>query len=338
MIAGSLSNGQPELAQPCPAVARGRSSVAAVTAGIRRAACAPLPRASASTLAPPPTTPRPPPRMVIGHAVRPDRSSSRSFAALHCRRSTCAASARAAPIPGQLLLDERGEREIEVVAAEQQVFADRDPLERRARRPRHSDPDQAEVGGAAADVADQDERTLAERRPSAVADARRSTRRTRPAAPRAGSGATARRRAPLRRSARAPPRRTTRARSARSAAVRTASARIVAAALVVPGVAQVCIRTARRGLDRRKSAAGFVAPRQECRATDRRRRWTATIWRRRSASPAPARRDRAQACRRRHPARHSTAARPCRRSLRRGREVQERRQCRRTADSPGAGN
>ena len=56
--------------------------------------------------------------------------------------------------PGDLALDDRGEREIEVVAAEEQVIADRHALERRRTR-FDADPDQAEIGGAAADVADE---------------------------------------------------------------------------------------------------------------------------------------------------------------------------------------
>jgi len=50
------------------------------------------------------------------------------------------------------------QREVDVVTAEQQVVAGRDPLDRRrpAGRARGAGTEQAEVGGAAADVADQD--------------------------------------------------------------------------------------------------------------------------------------------------------------------------------------
>ncbi len=55
---------------------------------------------------------------------------------------------------GDPALDDRGEREIEVVAAEEQVIADRHAFERR-RTCFDSDPDQAEVGCAASDIADE---------------------------------------------------------------------------------------------------------------------------------------------------------------------------------------
>ena len=55
---------------------------------------------------------------------------------------------------GDPALDDRGEREIEVVAAEEQVIADRHAFERRRSR-LDPDPDQAEVGRAASDVADE---------------------------------------------------------------------------------------------------------------------------------------------------------------------------------------
>ena len=69
----------------------------------------------------------------------------------------------------QLLLDERRQREIEVVAAEQQVLADRDALERQL-VVLDAGANQAEVGRAAADVADQDQRR---RRRSSRASCRR---------------------------------------------------------------------------------------------------------------------------------------------------------------------
>ena len=68
-------------------------------------------------------------------------------------------------VPGRFepLLQQARERQVHVVAAEQDVIADRDALERQV-AVALADGDQAEVGGAAADVADQDE----------VADARRA--------------------------------------------------------------------------------------------------------------------------------------------------------------------
>ena len=143
------------------------------------------------------------------------RSSSRSLASrqlatqaaqLPRRRAAC----RSAASRSRTLI---GEREVHVVAAEQDVVADGDALERQlAALLAHGD--QGEVGGAAADVADQDD--VADRELPArqrVAVWRRSRRRTRPAAPRAASPAAARRRARPARSARARPRRTTPARS-----------------------------------------------------------------------------------------------------------------------------
>ena len=84
-----------------------------------------------SALMPPATTPRPLPRMVIVTRSPAASDSSCSFAALHLRRSVSRwreRQLRRAAV-GQLLLDQRGQRQIEVVAAEQQVLADRDPLE-----------------------------------------------------------------------------------------------------------------------------------------------------------------------------------------------------------------
>ena len=111
------------------------------------------------------------------------------------------------------LLEQSREREIHVVAAEQDVLADRDALERQVAVPL-ADRDQAEVGRAAADVADQDEIADLDPPPPAVAE------RVEPGVERrlrlleqrdvleAGSCA------PPAGSARAPPRRTTPARSA----------------------------------------------------------------------------------------------------------------------------
>ena len=110
---------------------------------------------------------------------------------------------------GDPALDDRGEREIEVVAAEEQVIADRHAFERRRAR-LDADPDQAEVGRAAADVADERNLVVFERdRPPLFGHPRvergdrfLQQRQRRQAAPPA----------PLRRSARGPLRRMTPAR------------------------------------------------------------------------------------------------------------------------------
>ena len=69
---------------------------------------------------------------------------------------------------GDPALDDRGEREIEVVAAEEQVIADRHAFERRRRR-LDPDPNQTEVGRAASDVTDKcNLHRLRGRSPSAV--------------------------------------------------------------------------------------------------------------------------------------------------------------------------
>ena len=60
------------------------------------------------------------------------------------------------PRAAELLLDVMRQREVDVVAAEHQVIADGDAAEARAGR-RLDDRDQAEIGRAAADVADQDQ-------------------------------------------------------------------------------------------------------------------------------------------------------------------------------------
>ena len=128
-----------------------------------------------SALMPPATTLRPLPRMVIlARSSFPDSSSS--FAALHFRRSVsrCVSESLGAPLADQLLLDQRREREIEVVAAEQQVLANGNPFEcelpadgRRAH--------QAEVRRPAADVAHQHQCVVGQAGRSCRGGARRST-------------------------------------------------------------------------------------------------------------------------------------------------------------------
>ncbi len=62
---------------------------------------------------------------------------------------------------GQLLLDESRQCQIDVVPAEQQVFANRDPLESKL-SPRGCRPHQAEVGRPASHVAHQHQRVVRE--------------------------------------------------------------------------------------------------------------------------------------------------------------------------------
>ena len=78
------------------------------------------------------------------------------------RRSLRDRQPQSRPQSAIVALDERRQREVDVVAAEQQVIADRDPLERR-RAGLDPDPNQAEVGRAAADVADERDLAVFER-------------------------------------------------------------------------------------------------------------------------------------------------------------------------------
>ena len=133
VIAGSLSNGSPSSRSPARRVASGTSSAAVSgrnpSSSVRTDFFARQRDGRAAA-----DDPRPPPRTVIGNAVR----TRLGRAAAPLPRCTFAGApvagvsdSRADPA-GQLLLDERGERQIEVVAAEQQVLADRDPLERQS--------------------------------------------------------------------------------------------------------------------------------------------------------------------------------------------------------------
>ena len=78
-----------------------------------------------------------------------------------------------------------GQREVHVVAAEQDVLADREPREGEVAA-LVADGDQGEVGRAAADVADEDDVADLDLLAPGVARARPARRRTRPAALRAG--------------------------------------------------------------------------------------------------------------------------------------------------------
>ena len=83
----------------------------------------------------------------------------RSFASRHCITSVCQRTLSSFPASaGEPRLDAPRERDVHVVAAEQQVVADGDALEPEAVAVGAAR-DQREVGGAAADVDDQDMRS-----------------------------------------------------------------------------------------------------------------------------------------------------------------------------------
>ena len=129
----------------------------------------------------PPTTDRPLPITVTGKLGGGGFASSASFAARHACTSepNCAASSFAA---GQLRLHGLRQREVHVVAAEQQVIADRvaDEVELALLLARA---DQAEVGGAAADIDHEAAHARLQLARLPAASACRATRRTRPAVP-----------------------------------------------------------------------------------------------------------------------------------------------------------
>ena len=85
----------------------------------------------------------------------------------------------------ELRLQRIGQRQIHVVAAEQNVFADTDALDFKIAI-LFADGDQAEIGCSSADIADQDDVSGADLAPPRSSRPGRSTRRTPPAAPRAG--------------------------------------------------------------------------------------------------------------------------------------------------------
>ena len=95
--------------------------------------------------------------MVTGWALTRAPSKSRSLPIRHWCQScwSCHESMRW-PAPSSLLLQPSRERQIHVVAAEQDVLADGDAAQRE-RAALLADRDEAEVGGAAADVAHQHE-------------------------------------------------------------------------------------------------------------------------------------------------------------------------------------
>ena len=143
-------------------------------------------------------------RQVDGHAAADDATArtengdgdtvgcavaeSSSFAALHLPPERLALCEREPRRLAELLLDEQREREVEVVAAEQQVLADRDALERqlacdssmrmRIRLKSVVPPPTSQTRT----------RAVAEGARQLAPMCRRSTRRTRRAAPRAASG------------------------------------------------------------------------------------------------------------------------------------------------------
>ena len=115
--------------------------------------------------------------------------SNRARAAFPWRRGSwpraawCCRLSMRVPFSREPLRHHAGEREIDVVAAEQDVLADRDAAQRQF-AVALGDGDQGEIGGAAADIDDQDEVADAGRA-RASRDGARSRRRRRPAALRA---------------------------------------------------------------------------------------------------------------------------------------------------------
>ncbi len=113
---------------------------------------------------PPPTTPRP-------AAKNRDRDLFRTAGREQLLLGGAAFPPQRLPLnEGQLrgltelLLNQHSEREIQVVTAEKQMFADRDPLEDELSQPLvNAGADQAEVRRASSDVADKYERFGAER-------------------------------------------------------------------------------------------------------------------------------------------------------------------------------
>ena len=161
-----------ELARPWRRAGRSR----------RTAPCASSARVTSSRIVPPISFA---PRLctTIGAVSGGSSPSSVSFASRHAwtRPCHCSASSFLPLLRDDALLDDLRERQIEVVAAEQQVIADGGAREAVAVR---VDVDQREVGRAAADV--EHEHALAGARALGRRSRRdRSTRRTRPAAPRA---------------------------------------------------------------------------------------------------------------------------------------------------------
>ena len=106
----------------------------------------------------PPTRPVPRPRIVTASSrFLLSLSSRRSLAKRHCCHSACnCIESSFGSFGGQLLLEMPRQREIDVVAAQQDVLADGDALELQLAR-LFGDRDEREVGGAAADVDHQDQ-------------------------------------------------------------------------------------------------------------------------------------------------------------------------------------
>ena len=177
--------GQAELLQARAALASRRSSRCDLAGRSRRAArCSSSARVSSSRSVPPMSL-LPRPLTVIGSGSSRGSAEQRLLGepagvdqAVPLQRHRACRSAA----PASTRLDQLRQREVDVVAAEQQVIADRGALEAVAVG---ADVDQREVGGAAADVEHQ--HPLARAQPRAGVPLRgRSRRRTRPAAPRAG--------------------------------------------------------------------------------------------------------------------------------------------------------
>ena len=160
----------------------------------RRARRARPRRASASSTRAPPTSLEPRPSTVTRASSACSAPRMRSFASRH--ESTSCASSAGSRRPSAFLreapLGDVREREVHVVAAEQEVPADRDAAHREPRRgARLRDAHQREIGRAAADVAHEDgalARVALGRRARGSRARRASPRRTRPAAPRGARG------------------------------------------------------------------------------------------------------------------------------------------------------
>ena len=157
-MAGSLAYGSPISRSPAARVRVGISS---------RAVSGRKPLVSSSTTSSRvnsllniwPTTARPPPRMLMG---RRSISSSLKQAFLGGRtRDAQGMTLTQAQLGIELLFDAAGQREIEILASQQQVLADGGALEFDVAA-LHVRTHQAEVGGAASDVANQNQLAVAQ--------------------------------------------------------------------------------------------------------------------------------------------------------------------------------
>ena len=122
----------------------------------------------------PPTRREPRPSSVIGRSRRTGISEQRLLRDPRLvPQAVQLPRVHLVPLAFEPLLQQTRERQVHVVAAEQDVLADRDALEREIAVPL-ADGDQAEVGRAAADVADEHEIADAPRGAASRRRARRS--------------------------------------------------------------------------------------------------------------------------------------------------------------------